>query len=125
MIFSLVLALMVVGLTMSATAQKQHQKPKASYNEEKQSSKGARAVKEPGVRTSSAQELRRVEQSSARASATHKAPSGKTAHAPVLKGQKGDANPPIHFASASPGKGSKGKTADPLKGRLRHKGSRQ
>ena len=122
--FSLVLVL-VVGLTMSATAQKhQKQKGKASYTEEKQSSKGARAVKEPGVRTSSAQELRRVEQSSARASATHKAPSGKTAHAPVLKGQKGDANPPIHFASASPGKGSKGKTADPLKGRLRHKGSR-
>ena len=122
--FSLVLAL-VVGLTMSATAQK-HQKPKAkaSYTEEKQSGKGARAVKEPGVRTSSAQELRRVEQSGARMSATHKTQSGKAAHAPVLKGQKGDGNPPIHFGSAGPGKGSKGKTGDPYKGRLRQKGSR-
>ena len=122
--FSLVLVL-VVGLTMSATAQKhQKQKGKASYTEEKQSSKGARAVKEPAVRNSSAQELRRVEQSSTRASATHKTQSGKAAHAPVVKKQKGDGNPPIHFASAGAGKGSKGKTADPYKGRLRQKGSR-
>jgi len=114
---------------MTATAQK-HQKGKAkpSYNVEKQSSKGgSRAVKEPSTRSSSAaQELRRVEQSSARTSASHKAGSGKaTRTSTALKGQKKEANPPIHFASSgSVGHGSKSKGGDELKGRIRHKGSR-
>ena len=126
--FSLVLALAVAVLTVTAMAEK-HSKPKAksSYSEENKGSKGsARPIKEPSVRSSSAQELRRVEQSTARASASRKTESAKTARtATVLKGQKGEGNPPIHFASGgSSGKGSKSKTGDPYKGRLRHKGSR-
>ena len=127
--FLLVLALALAGLTMTATAQK-HQKPKAkpSYSEEKQKKgkTGARAVKEPATHTSAAQDLRRVEQSSARASASRKAESGKAARTnPTLKGQKKEENPPIHFASSGgAGHGSKGKSGDQLKGRLRHKGSR-
>ena len=126
--FSLVLALALAILTITATAQK-HQKPKAkpTYNLEKQSSKGgARAVKEPTARTSSAQELRRVEQSGARATASKKAESSKAARTnAALKGQKKEENPPIRFASSGgAGHGSKGKGGDQLKGRLRHKGSR-
>jgi hypothetical protein len=124
--FSLVLALALAGLTITATAQK-HQRPKAkpSHSEEKQSGKsGARAAKEPSPRSSSAQELRRVEQSGVRVSASRKAESGKAARTnPALKGQKKEENPPIHFASSASGKGSKSKGGDPLKGRLRHKGS--
>lgn len=122
--FLFVLALAVTGLTMTAAAQK-HQKPKAkaSYSEEKQS-KGGRSVKEPAAKSSSATELRRVEQSSARVSASHKQAT-KAHPAPVLKAQKGDGNPPIRFASAGgSGKGGKSKGGDPYKGRLRHKGSR-
>jgi len=127
--FSLVLALVLASLTITATAQK-HQKPKAkpTYNEEKHGGKGgARAVKEPTTRSSSAQELRRVEQSGARATGSKKADSGKAAARtnPVLKGQKKEENPPIRFASSGgAGHGSKGKGGDQLKGRLRHKGSR-
>ena len=125
--FSLVLALALAGLTMTATAQK-HQRPKAkpSHSEEKQSKSGARAVKEPSTRSSSAQELRRVEQSGARASAPRKAESGKAARTnPALKGQKKEENPPIHFGSSGgTGHGGKSKGGDQLKGRLRHKGSR-
>jgi len=126
--FSLVLALFLAGLTMTATAEK-HRRPKAkpSYSEENKSSKGgARAVKEPATHTSAAQDLRRVEQSGARASASRKAESGKAARTnAALKGQKKEENPPIHFASSGgTGHGSKGKSGDPLKGRLRHKGSR-
>jgi hypothetical protein len=125
--FSLVLALALASLTIPAIAQK-HQKPKAkpSYNEEKQNGKGgARAVKEPTSRSSSAQELRRVEQSGARATASKKTESGKAARTnAALKGQKKDENPPIRFASSGgSGHGSKGKTGDQLKGRMRHKGS--
>jgi hypothetical protein len=124
--FSLVLALALAGLAITATAQK-HQRPKAkpSYNEEKSSKGGARAVKEPATRSSAAQELRRVEQSSARASTSRKAESGKAARTnAALKGQKKEVNPPIHFGSSGgSGKGSKGKGGDELRGRLRHKGS--
>jgi len=123
--FLFVLALAVTGLTMTAVAQK-HQKPKAkaSYSEEKQSNKGGRSVKEPAAKSSSATELRRVEQSGARVSAPHKQAT-KAHPAPVLKAQKGDGNPPIRFASAGgSGKGGKSKGGDPYKGRLRHKGSR-
>ena len=124
---SLVLALALAGLTMTAAAEK-HQRPKAkpSYSEEKQSGKGgARAVKEPATHASAAQDLRRVEQSSARMSASRKAESGKVARTnPALKGQKKEENPPIHFSSSGgSGKGSKSKGGDELKGRLRHKGS--
>ena len=127
--FSLVIALALAGLTMTATAEK-HRRPKAkpSYSEENKGNKGgARAIKEPAARSSSAQELRRVEQSGARASASRKAESGKAARtsAAALKGQKGKENPPIHFASpGGSAKGSKSKGGDPYKGRLRHKGSR-
>jgi len=119
--------LALAGLTVTAAAQK-HQKPKAkpSYSEEKQKGKsGARAVKEPATHASAAQDLRRVEQSSAKTSASRKAESGKAARTnPALKGQKKEANPPIHFGSSgTSGKGSKSKGGDPYKGRLRHKGS--
>jgi len=118
--------LALAGLTITATAQK-HQRPKAkpSYNEEKSSKGGARAVKEPATRNSAAQELRRVEQSSARASTSRKAESAKAARTnAALKGQKKEGNPPIHFGSSGgSGKGSKGKGGDELRGRLRHKGS--
>jgi len=125
--FSLALALALTSLTIVATAQKhQKSKTKPSYNEEKQGSKGgARTIKEPGTRNSSAQELRRVEQSGARMSASKKSESGKAARTnAALKGQKKEQNPPIHFASSgSGGHGGKGKGGDELKGRLRHKGS--
>lgn len=120
---SVILALVLAGLTITASAQK-HQKPKArpSHSEEKQTK--SRAVKEPATRTSAATELRRVEQSSARASSTRKAEGAKATHTPVLKAKTKDSNPPIHFASSGgSGKGSKSKGGDPLKGRLRHKGS--
>ncbi len=126
--FSLVLALTLAGLTVTAAAQK-YQKPKAkpARSEEKQSAKSKRqAVKEPATHGTAAQELHRVEQSSAKLSASRKAQNSKAARTnPALKGQKKDANPPIHFgASGSPGHANKSKSGDALKGRLRQKGSR-
>ena len=124
--FLLVLALALAGLTMTATAQK-HQKPKTkpSYNEEKSGKGSARAVKEPGTHSSTATELRRVEQSGTRASASRKAESSKARTNAALKGEKKEANPPIHFGSSGgTAHGGKSKGGDQLKGRLRHKGSR-
>ncbi|HWZ81690.1 MAG TPA: hypothetical protein VNW47_03650 [Terriglobales bacterium] len=125
--FSVVLALAMAGLTMTAAAQK-FDKPtrtKPSHHEEKEGNKKSRAVaKEPANKNSPAQELRRAEQSSARSS-VKKSGTGKAARTnPALKAQKKESNPPIHFASTSGSKGDgKRKAGDPYKGRLRHKGS--
>ncbi len=126
--FALVLASALAGLTMTAEAQKQ-QKPKAkpSHTSEKEvKGGGGRTAKAPAMRDSAAQDLRRVEQSSAKASASHKTQSAKAAGtAPLLKGEKSEKNPPINVAGGGGGRhGSKSsKSGDSTKGRLRHKGS--
>jgi hypothetical protein len=126
--FSVILALTMAGLTMTAAAQK-FDKPtrtKPSHREEKASNKQSRAVaKEPANKNSPAQELRRAEESSARSSAKKSGPGKAARMNPALKAaQKKESNPPIHFASTSGSKGGgKRKAGDPYKGRLRHKGS--
>lgn len=121
----LLAGLILASLTVSASAEK-HRQPKArpSYSDEK--AKGSRPVKTATApRSSSAQELHRIEQSGARASTARKAGEGKTRRPAGMKPLKQDGNPPIHFASSgsSGGKGSNGKAANNYKGRLRHKGS--
>ena len=123
--FSIIPMLVVAGLTMTSSAQKlQTPKGKPTYSEEKEGSKKRTHVgKEPAAgRTGAASELRRVEQSNAKVAA-RKTDGGKAArNKPVLKAQKNDENPPIHFASSGgPGKG-KGKSKNELNRRLRHKG---
>lgn len=123
--FSWVLALVLAGLTMTASAQK-YQKPKAkpAHSGERQTKSQPRAVKAPPAHSSAAQELHRVEQSSARVSASRKMNSAKAARTgPVVKGQN-EANPPIRFSAAGgSGHGGKGKQGNSGKSRLRHKGS--
>ena len=125
--FTLILALAMAGLAMTASAQKmQKPKGKPSYSEERQSNKkGVRGPVEGGAaRTSAAQELRLVEQSSAKVSGRQTG-SAKPVHAtPALKEQKKDGNPPIRFSAGGGGSKSSGKSADGLKGRLRQKGHR-
>jgi len=124
--FSVVLALALAGLTMTAAAQKpQRTRTKPSHREEKDSRKSHVTAKESSSEKSGgAQELRKLEQSSARLSSARKT-EGKARTNQALKPRK-ESNPPIHFASAGPGKGGggKGKGGDPYKGRMRHKGSR-
>ena len=114
---------------MAASAQKpQKPRTKAAPSEEKAShnKKSGYIGKEPGgAKNSAAQELHRVEQSSAKVSSAHKAESAKQVrNNPVLKAQKKDGNPPIHFSSTGGSGKSSGKSGDALKGRLRHKGKR-
>ena len=126
---SAILILAVAGLTITAAAQKpQKTRTRPSHSEEREAGKtNARVGKEPAAgRTSAAQELRRVEQSSAKVSpARNRAESAKAErNNPVLKAQKKDGNVPIRFSSTGGSGKSKGKSGDALKGRLRHKGKR-
>ncbi len=125
--FSAILALVMAGLMMTASAQKvQKPKTKPSHSAEKDSSKkSSHTVKEPASRNNAATELRRVEQSSAKVSAAKRTESNKAERTnSALRVKTKDSNPPIHLGSSGgSGKSSKGKSGDPLKGRLRHKGS--
>lgn len=118
---------MVLGVSLGAYAEKQRQpKAKPSYSEER--SKANRPMKAPAAgRSSSAQELHKIEQSGARVSVARKAEEGKSRRSAGAKPLKQDGNPPIHFASSgsSGGKGKSGQAANSYKGRLRHKGSRR
>src|SRR5262249_13006020 len=103
-----------------------YQKPrvKPTYTSDKpaKSTGGGRAVT-PNDRSSSssAQELRRIEQSSAKVQGSGKTGVAKTNVAPALKADKGGTNPPIRLSGGVKGNGPRGKTADPAKGRLRQK----
>jgi hypothetical protein len=115
----LVLALMAC-VSVGANA---YQKPrvKPTYTSDKPNkSSGGRASVTPSQRSSSsAQELKRVEQSSARNNGAAK--SGKANAGPVLKADKSGTNPPIRLSGNGKSNGPRGKTADPSKGRLRQK----
>ncbi len=122
---TLVLALALAG-TMTAAAQT-YDKPKAKpLHKTEKEAKSQTTVKAAPLHSSTAQELRRIEQTGAKAS-THKAEAGKAAHSkPVVKAEKKkDTNPPIRLAAGgNSGHGGKGnKENDSSKGRLRHKGS--
>jgi len=121
---SLILAL--AWVTIPATAEKP-QKPKAkpTHSEEKEGKGSAKTVKPPTNRNSSSQELRKIEQSSAKTPGARKGDSSKAPRtAAVVKPEKQERNPPIQFSSGGGGgKGSKGKGSDPYKGRLKHKGA--
>jgi hypothetical protein len=125
--FSAVVVLAVAGLTMTAFAQRlEKPRAKTSHSAQKEGNKKAnRAVKEPPIRNTAAQDLRRVEQSSAKVSGSKKAQSNKVPRtSPALKVKTKDSNPPIRFASSGvSGKGGRGKPVNSLKGRLKHKGS--
>jgi hypothetical protein len=118
--------LAMASLTIAAVAQK-NEKPKAkpTYSEEKGAKGSSRAVKQPSSRNASEQELRRVEQSSARTLASRKAEGNKAPRTgAVLKAEKQGKNQPIHFSSTGSSRGAKGsKSGNEYKGRLRHKGS--
>lgn len=125
--FSAILAVAIVSTTMASYAQKVTKpKGKPSYSEERENSKkGVRAPKDTTAsRTSAASELRRVEQSSTKVSGRRTDSSKATRNNPALKATKKEGNPAIHFSSAGGSGKSSGKSADALKGRLRHKGRR-
>jgi hypothetical protein len=126
--FSVLLVLAVAGLTITSPAQKpQKLKTPPSHSEEKDKDKStARAPrKEEAGRTSASQELRKVEQSSAKASGRKSTKAARTPrNTALVKSEKKDGNPPIHFGASGGGHKSSGKSKDALKGRMKHKGRR-
>jgi hypothetical protein len=124
----LLFALILTSLTLAVSAQ-EYKTPKAKpyYSESRRSeekqSKGVAADKKLTPQTSNSQELRRVEQQTAK-SVSSKAAKQRPHSARVVKTEREKPNPPIRFSSAGGGKTSmndQGK--NPYKGRVRQKGN--
>jgi hypothetical protein len=115
-----ILTLALLGMTVVAAAQKnQHQTAKSSKSSRDANSKSSAALKQGKPHDSSSLELRKIEQETARTNGG-KNNSGRKHTAAVVKTQRQKGNPPIHFSSASDGRGSgKGSSS---KSRVRRKG---
>jgi hypothetical protein len=122
------LALILAGLTFTASAQQPYKTPKAKphHSEENRSSQKQGKVgvsdKKLTPHTSNAQELRHVEQQTAKAASKR---SAKHLHPARLKGEHEKENRPIHIASSATGVhgslNNQGK--NPYRGRVKQKGS--
>jgi len=126
--WTIILALALASVSIAAVAQKREKSnARPSYKDEKETKGAARPVRPPSTHNTSAKELHRLEQSSARKSTSRKVSGKKAAHTgAVVKAEKQERTPPIQFSSAGGGGGTKGKSkaSSSYKGRLRHKGSR-
>ena|SRR5271156_5808920 len=126
--FSLVVAIVLAGLSVSGQAQ-QNGTFKAKHSAPEKERKAAPIGKTTGVATASsanAKDLQAVERESAKASGASRS-SGKKAGA-ALKPVKDKPNPPINFGGASGGGKNLAtghQATDPSKGRLRQKHSHQ
>lgn len=120
------LALILAGLTLAASAQ-DYKVPKAkpyhSESMEKQSKTGG-TNKQLTPQTANSVELRRLEAQTAKATGSNQAAKQRARSARVVKTEHEKANAPIHFSSAAGTKsGMNNQGKNPYKGRLRQKGS--
>jgi hypothetical protein len=120
--FSLLLAFVLAGLSLTASAQAYH-KPKGKPAPRAEGAKKVAPIKEPKLQQdSAAQQLRRTEQSSAKVAGAKKG-QPKVGKAGLMKTQHEKGNPPIRFSSAKGGgAGLNAKGGNSLKGRLKQKG---
>jgi len=116
----LTLALAAATAVPANAYQKPRVKPQYSSEKPTRSNGGGRVATSDRSTSSTAQELRRVEQSSAKVNGAGKNGEKKVS-SPALKPDKGGTNPPIRLSGNGKGNGPRGKTADPSKGRLRQK----
>ena len=122
------IGLLLACLTVPAGAQRHQKSPKARPRNanETRAKDSSRPVKLASGNSSTAKELRKIEQSSAKTVATHDARQARASRSTAaLRAEKEGRNPSIHPTSGE-AKANKGKkNTHSAKGRLRHKGSRR
>lgn len=117
--FPWILTLALVAVTVPAGAQKKNKVVVKPSHEEK-SAKGG-PVKGPAPRSSSSQELQRIEQQTAKSSAGVKS---ERAHVAPVKKQREKPNAPIHFVSGTGAHGAGSGSANTSKSRVRTHGNK-
>jgi hypothetical protein len=118
--FLWILTLALVAVTVPAGAQQKNKVVKPSREEK--TAKSGPALKASTPRTSSSQQLQKLEQQTVKSAAGPKS-SGRT-HVASVKTQHERANAPIHFTSGTGAHGGSSGTANSSKSRVRTKGNR-
>lgn len=123
--FSLAVAVVLAGISVSGLAQQNHtSKAKPSHPSEKAAKSAPTSKMAPATTsTAASRDLQKLERQNARSSAfARSAGQSKSGKTPALKPAKERTNPPINFGgmgSKSAGKSSPG--SNPYKGRLKQK----
>lgn len=118
--FSWAVAITLVGMSLSGWAQQNNTfKVKRAAPKAPKSAPAGKAAANPAAPTSTAKDLQKLEQQSAKPAGTAR-PGGK---APAVKPAKDRHNPPINFGGKGGGKtaGAINQGPNPYKGRLRQK----
>ncbi|MGP0098892.1 MAG: hypothetical protein ACLPHI_17770 [Terriglobales bacterium] len=126
--FSLAIAVVLAGLSVSALAQQSNEFKVKPSTEKQKKAAPLPTPKTAGAGTAASansKELQAVEHQSAKTPHSAQATGKKTG--PALKPVKDKPNPPINFNSSGAAKGTPGANShsDPYKGRVRQKGAHQ
>ena len=120
--FSLAVAVVLVGMSLSGWAQQNNTfKVKNTPTKAPKRASSGKTTTGPTASTSASKELQSVERQTAKATTARSA--GTTRKGPALKSARNKPNPPINFGGTGGGQNAgTNRGANPYKGRLRQKG---
>ena len=121
--FSLAVAVVLVGMSLSGWAQQNTFKVKPAPTKAPKSAPIGKTAASPTASTSASKELQNVERQSAKSPASARSAGPRTGKGPALKPARNKPNPPINFNGTGGGKGARTTNhgSNPYKGRLKEK----
>jgi hypothetical protein len=120
--FSLAVAVVLVGMSLSGWAQQNNEfKVKNTPAKAPKRASSGKTTTGPTASTSASKELQSVERQTAKSATTTRS-AGTTRKGPALKSARNKPNPPINFGGAGGKSAGTNQGANPYKGRLRQKG---
>jgi hypothetical protein len=122
--FSLAVAVVLVGMSLSGWAQQNTFKVKPAPTKAPKSAPIGKTAASPTASTPASKELQNVERQSAKSPASARSAGPRTGKGPALKPARNKPNPPINFGGTGGGKGARTTNhgSNPYKGRLKEKG---
>jgi hypothetical protein len=124
--FSLAVAVVVAGISVSGLAQQSFRVKRSAPEKAARKSAPVGKTASPVASNSSSKELQNLERQTAKTSASSRSAGKRTGTGSALKPVKNKSNPPINFGGAGGGKsgGTGSQSSNPYKGRLKQKHAR-
>jgi hypothetical protein len=124
--FSLAVAVVVAGISVSGLAQQTFKVKRSAPEKAERKSAPVGKTASPVASNSSSKELQTLERQTAKASASSRSAGKRTGTGSGLKPVKDKSNPPISFGGTGGGKGggTTNQGSNPYKGRLKQKHAR-
>jgi hypothetical protein len=121
--FSLAVAVVLVGMSLSGWAQQNTFKVKPAPTKAPKSAPIGKTAASPTASPSASKELQNAERQSAKPLASPRSAGPRTGKGPALKPARNQRNPPINFGGTGGGKGARTTNhgSNPYKGRLKEK----